>query len=158
MMRSLAFALLLAAASCSGGGSDETATGAGETAEPAPVIAADMAMPVDEPFCAFSAEGSTPDGNYVFVTSLGDSVYHGYAKLDGDVTKLTEVEAGFGAGIETRRYVNDDESVELEVILLEAGETDAGVSYTGSVRPIFPAEGDAVKFEGACAYDGAADE
>lgn len=156
-MRRLAAILLLAGLAAGCGGGDDAGTPSPDTpSQAAPQIGTDMVMPVDDPFCTFSAEGADTEGSYVFVTALGDSVYHGYASLDGDTVRLTEIEAGFGSGIETRRYVNEDESVELEVILLEAGETDTAIAYTGSVRPIFPVEGEAVKFVGECAA-GAAD-
>ena len=119
----------------------------------APVIATDMVNPVEDPFCAFIAENADTSGEeipYVFVTSIGDSVYHGYAKLDGTVRELTEIEAGFGAGLETRRYVTDDDSIELEVILLTEQERPTATEYTGSVRVIYPVEGEAVKFYGEC--------
>lgn len=125
----------------------------------APTIGTDMQRPVDDPFCYFFAEGSDTsqsgeDANYVFVTAMGDSVYHGYAKLEGEVRQLTEIEAGFGAGMETRRYVTEDDSVELEVILLDEQEGATASTYTGSVRVIYPVEGDAVKFYGECRYQG----
>jgi hypothetical protein len=157
MLRAIPLVALLALTACGGDPASDGETAPSTTA-PAPVIGADMELPVEDPFCTFTAEGGAPEGGYVFVTSVGESVYHGYARLDGETTRLTEVEAGFGAGIETRRYVTDDESVELEVILLEAGESEEAVSYTGSVRSIFPVEGDAVKFEGRCAYAGDAHE
>lgn len=124
-----------------------------ETEPAAPVIAADMVNPVEDPFCAFIAENADTSGEetpYVFVTSIGDSIYHGYAKLDGTVRKLTEIEAGFGAALETRRYVTEDDSVELEVILLTGQESPTATEYTGSVRVIYPVEGEAVKFYGEC--------
>ena len=121
----------------------------------APTIAADMERPAEDLFCTFTAENAATSGgtaHYVFATSLGDSVYHGYAKLDGEVRKLTEVEAGFGAGMETRRYVSEDDSVELEVILLNEQEGQTATTYTGSIRVIYPVEGEAVKFYGECRY------
>lgn len=121
----------------------------------APVIGSDMERPVEDPFCTFTADNGATSGetpHYVFATSLGDSVYHGYAKLDGEVRKLTEVEAGFGAGMETRRYVSEDDSVELEVILLNEQEGQTATTYTGSIRVIYPVEGEAVKFYGECRY------
>ena len=124
-----------------------------ETAPAAPVIATDMVNPVEDPFCTFTAENAETSGEeipYVFVTSIGDSVYHGYAKLDDTVRELTEIEAGFGAGLETRRYVTDDDSIELEVILLTEQERPTATEYTGSVRVIYPVEGEAVKFYGEC--------
>lgn len=125
------------------------------TSATAPSIASDMTLPVEDPFCAFTADNAAMDGEttpYVFVTAMGDSVYHGYAKLDGEVTRLTEVEAGFGAGMETRRFVTEDDSVELEVILLDQQEGEEAAEYTGSVRVIYPVEGEAVKFYGECRY------
>lgn len=151
-MRQLAAFLLISAAlaACGDNNADDDPSVTPTPAD-APAIAADMEMPVDTPFCSFIADG--PDGadeTYVFVTDFGESVYHGYAKLDGEVTRLTEVEAGFGAGMETRRYVDDTESVELEVILLDENVDEAIARYTGSVRVIYPVEGNAVKFYGEC--------
>ncbi|WP_300395708.1 hypothetical protein [Henriciella sp.] len=145
--------LVLGLAACGGNGPDEGET---EPEATAPTIATDMESPVEDPFCAFTAENtdtSGEGGSYVFVTSMGDAVYHGYAKLDGEVTRLTEVEAGFGAGMETRRYVTEDDSVELEVILLDPRDGQAESEHSGSVRVIYPVEGDAVKFYGECDYD-----
>lgn len=133
----------------------------GSKTRTAPTIATDMESPVEDPFCYFAAEGAEPltgdAARYVFVTKTGKSVYQGYASLDGEVTKLTEVEAGFGAGMETRRFVSGDDSVELEVILLEAGEDEVATSYTGSVRVIYPVEGEAVKFYGECRHESVAE-
>ena len=151
-LATLSSVCLVALAACGGG--DE----AGETAAPeamAPEIGTAMESPVAEPFCYFVQENAGtpltgPDARYVFVTDVGESVYHGYAKLDGEVQQLTEVEAGFGAGMETRRYVSEEEDVELEVILLDDGETEDAARYTGSVRVIYPVEGKAVKFYGEC--------
>ncbi len=156
-MKVQALCLMAALTVVSCGGGDDTATdGATEPASEAsaPMIGTDMEMPVDTPFCSFSAE----PGSYVFVTDFGESVYHGYAKLDGTVTKLTEVEAGFGAGMETRRYVDGTENVELEVILLDQDVDAEQARYTGSVRVIYPVEGEAVKFEGECVAAGESNE
>ena len=121
-----------------------------------PVIGTDLAAPVDNPFCAFvPADAENDDtGPYVLVTSIGDNAYHGYVSLDGETVKLTEVEAGFGAGMETRRFVDEDESLELEAILLDGGDVDDRAVYTGSIRVIYPAEGEAVKFKGGCRLSG----
>ena len=150
-----ASALLLTLAACGDGPADAPS---GTPSPDAPTIATDMESPVERPFCTFTAENAAiPAGSdtppYVFVTAMGDSVYNGYAKLDGAVEKLIEVEAGFGAGMETRRYVSEDDSVELEVILLDAQEGQMTTEYTGSVRVIYPVEGPAVKFYGECQYD-----
>lgn len=133
----------------------------GDSAPDAPTIATDMQMPVDDPFCYFFPENSDraqsgANARYVFVTAMGDAVYNGYARLDGEVRKLTEIEAGFGAGMETRRYVTEDDSIELEVILLDAREGQMSTEYTGSVRTIYPVEGEAVKFYGECRAAGRA--
>lgn len=124
-----------------------------------PSIGADMAMPTDKPFCVFVREDHTGPltseaARYVLVTEVGTSVYHAYLELDGEVTRLVEVEAGFGGGIETRRYANEGETREFEVILLEQNpDTDEQPLYTGSVRQIYPVEGEAVKFRGECGLD-----
>ncbi|WP_084395868.1 hypothetical protein [Henriciella aquimarina] len=141
------------------GDNAETPGDTGETEATAPAIATDMESPVDTPFCYFTAaEADTPltgpEARYVFVTDTGASVYHGYAKLNGEVTELNEVEAGFGANMETRRYFSEDKQVELEVLLVDetGGEAAAGdtIPYSGSVRVTYPAEGEAVKVRGAC--------
>ena len=121
-----------------------------------PVIGTDLVAPMDNAFCAFvPADAENDDtGPYVLVTTVGDNAYHGYVSLDGEAVKLTEVEAGFGAGMETRRFVDEDESLELEAILLDGGDVDDRAVYTGSIRVIYPAEGEAVKFKGGCRLSG----
>ena len=140
------------ATACGGGDAPGTdKTGGGDTAG-VPVIGTAMAMPVDNPFCSFAAAGGDggPQDAWVLVNEIGQNAYQGYVELDGEVEKLTEVEASFGAGMETRRFVDDDESVELELILLDDGMTDTAAQYTGSIRVIHPAEGEAVRLTGAC--------
>ncbi|MGB3625402.1 MAG: hypothetical protein WA989_06235 [Henriciella sp.] len=155
---SLVSVLALGLAGC-GTGTDENERGSERPAAiEAPVIGTDMPMPVDDPFCTFTADAEAGAPPYVFVTQIGESIYYGYAELDGEVTRLTEVEAGFGAGIETRRYVTEDEGAELEVILLETGAEAERITYSGSVRAIFPVEGAAVKFIGECRAAGEIDE
>ena len=156
-MRYAAILLGAGAVLLSACGNGEPEGAAEESPATAPAIATDMASPVDSPFCYFAAEGKEPltgaNARYVFATKVGETVYNGYAKLDGEVAKLTEVETGFGAGMETRRFVTDDDSVELELIMLEAGESEDATSYTGSVRVIYPVEGEAVKFYGECRHE-----
>lgn len=135
---------------CGGSDAPETEKTGGDTAG-VPAIGTEMAMPVEDPFCSFAAVGGDgPQDAWVLVNQIGQNAYHGYVDLDGSVEKLTEVESSFGAGMETRRFVDDDESVELELILLDAGMTDTAAQYTGSIRVIHPAEGEAVRLTGAC--------
>lgn len=136
--------LLAACGNGAGDAPDETAA-----RSTVPVIGTGMEMPVPNPFCSFSGVGEA-EGEFVFVNQIGENAYHGYVELDGGVEKLTEVESSFGAGMETRRFVDDDESVELELILLDAGMTDTAAQYTGSIRVIHPQEGDAVRVAGTC--------
>lgn len=143
----LACGVLLAAC---GNGEPAARGNGGDSAPQVPVIGTDMAMPVDSPFCSFSAETDETGDTFIFVNEIGENAYHGYAKLNGVVEKLTEVEASFGAGMETRRFVDDDESVELEVILIETQVTDTLAEYTGSIRVIHPLEGDAIRLKGTC--------
>ncbi|MEQ9314467.1 MAG: hypothetical protein RLN72_01370 [Henriciella sp.] len=151
LVSALSLAAILAA--CGDGPADPANE---PTQSEVPSIGADMAMPTDKPFCVFVREDHTGplmgEGvGYVLVTELGEGSYHGYATLDGAVTKMTEIEAGFGAGIETRRYETPDAGRELEVILLEQNpDTNDPPQYTGSIRQIFPVEGEAVKFRGEC--------
>ena len=139
------------------GGGDDKRPAPDESAA-APSIGINMKSPVEDPLCYFVADTGSPipvtgpDARYVFVTEMSGSGYRGHAALDGVVTALEEVEAGFGAGMETRRYVNDASGVELEVILLDEVETEASLRYKGSVRVIYPVEGEAVKFYGECRY------
>lgn len=146
---------LLVLSACGGGDDKRPARDGGAAA---PSIGINMKSPVEDPLCYFVADTGSPipvtgpDARYVFVTEMSGSGYRGHATLDGVVTALEEVEAGFGAGMETRRYVNDASGVELEVILLDEVETEASLRYKGSVRVIYPVEGEAVKFYGECRY------
>ena len=124
--------------------------------EPVPDIGSDMPMPTEHPFCVFVAEGYEgamlgDAARYVFVTEVGTGTYHGYIQLDNRVTRLVELDAGFGGGIETRHYATENEDRHFEVILLEqTADAEAYPQFTGSVRQTVPVEGEAVKFRGEC--------
>lgn len=124
--------------------------------EPVPEIGSEMPMPTEHPFCVFVAEGYEGEmigdaARYVLVTEVGPGIYHGYIQLDNRVTRLVEHSAGFGGGIETRRYATEDEAREFEVILLEQNpDSDELPQFTGSIRQTIPVEGEAVKFRGEC--------
>jgi hypothetical protein len=153
-VRIIAFSLLagLVLTACGDGPDSDRAAPPAGTAMPE--IGAMLERPVSNPFCSFSAvaadNGETRRDGYIFATSVGENAYHGYAQLDGTVEKLTEVESNFGAGMETRRFVDEDESLELELILLDDGMTEMSGQHTGSLRVIHPEEGPAVRLAGDC--------